>query len=259
MEPSADAASAVVLTGFERLDTLGGVLHRGRVTVLAGASAMGKSALAIGMILGACAPDDAAAAYFTSFYENGDLLLGQLARAGGVEPARSSQRRHGVAVFAEQALRRHLHLFQGGGLVQQCEVVAQNTRLALERSPGLVAVGVDPLLINTTATRFGVEERRRTLQGLKAMAQELELAVLLVITLPRSSGEGEKARPTLQQLRGAGVGFDEVDTALLLHRPAAYTNVAPQELAEVEVHHGPEGPARLVSMRYRVDQACFEG
>lgn len=259
MESTEGAGSTVIRTGIERLDTGGGVLRRGSVTVLAGAPKMGKSALAIRMILGTCAPKEAAAAYFTSFYENGDLLLRQLARSGGREPARSSQRRHGVAVFAEQALRRGLHLYQGGGLVQQCEVVSERSREACAKSPGLVAVAVDPLLINTTATRYGVEERRRTLQGLGELARELDVAVLLIIALSRQVLDAEDKRPSLQLLRGAGVSFDEVDCAMLLHRPAAYTTRAPVELAEVEIHRDSEGPGRLVSLRYRRGEACFEG
>jgi replicative DNA helicase len=259
METTEGAVGTVVPTGIERLDAGGGVLHRGSVTVLAGAPKMGKSALAISMILGACAPQGAAAAYFTSFYENGDLLLRQLARAGGREPARSSQRRHGVAAFAEQALRRGLHLYQGGGLVQQCEVVSNKSREAFAKSPGLAAVAVDPLLINTTATRYGVEERRRTLLGLGQLARELDVAVLLIIALSRQVLSAEDRRPSLQLLRGAGVSFEEVDCAMLLHRPAAYTSTAPNELAEVEIHRDVEGPGRLVSLCYRSDDARFEG
>jgi replicative DNA helicase len=259
MDSSGVSPGTTVLCGFERLDACGGVLHRGQVTVLAGAPAIGKSALSIGMMLGACAGERDAAAYFTSFYENGDLLLRLMARASGLAPARSSQRRHGIAAFAEQAQRRGLHLLQGGGLVRQSEVVSEKAREVIRRSPNLCALAIDPLLTSTPSMRDGAKERRETLLGLRGLARELNLAVLLVSALPRTLLEADDMRPSPQHLRSVGLDLETADTTMLLHRPALFSPRAPQELAEVAIYHRGEEEPRLASLRYFEDSCCFDG
>ncbi len=240
----------VVRTGIARLDADGGVLRRGKVTVLAGVSGMGKSTMAINMVLASLDPPKAAAAYFTSFYENGDLLLRLFANASGVEPARSSLRGRGSAGFADMARRRGLHLFPGGGLVQQHETVARSTAQAIALSPGLAMVAVDPVLTSPSNAQYGQDERRRTLEGFREVAREQNVAVLLVTAVSRTLLDDDKMRPSLRHLHRKGVALDLVDTALLLHRPAFYTPEAPQQLAEVAVHDMADGSERLVSLRF---------
>lgn len=257
MELDGVAAGTSLSSGFPRLDECGGVLQRGKVTVLVGAPSMGKSALAMAMVLAASEPAGTAGAYFTSFYENGDLILRLLASTWGVRPARSSQRRHGIAVFAEQARERGLHLFQGGGLVRPCEVIRQRAHEALALSPGLAVLAVDPLLTYTPNMRDGASERRRTLAGMAVLAGELNVAVLLVATLPSASLKVADKRPRLEHLGLLGMSFEHVDTALLLHRPVAYTPRAPPELAELRVYTTEGEEPRLVSLRYRVSAGMF--
>ncbi|MFH1469262.1 MAG: DnaB-like helicase C-terminal domain-containing protein [Pseudomonadota bacterium] len=259
MDSSQEPAATLILSGFKRLDADDGVLHRGRVTLLAGVPSVGKSALAISMILGACQPEEAAAVYFTSFYENGDLLLRLLASAGGREPARSSQRGHGIGPFVEQAARRGLYLQPQGGLVHPCDEVAEKAREVARQAPGLVALAIDPLPSVSPITRVGTEDRRRNLLGLRELAHELDIAVLLISALPRQLVEADDGRPRLRHLLATGIDPSLVDTALLLHRPALHRARAPRELAEVEVHHGDEEHWRLVTLRYRAEErSCLD-
>lgn len=259
MTSTAERDPTLVRTGFRRLDQGRGVLHRGRVTLLAGAPSMGKSALAMGMILGACEPESAAAVYFTSFYENGDLLLRLLAATGGVAPARNSQRQHGITAFAEQAQRRGLYLLQGGGIVRQAEQIASLARAAVSRNPGMVALAIDPLLNGSPGTRVGQDERRATLVGIRQIAVELDIAVLLVVALQRSQSPGDGKRPDRAQLPWYGFEPGVADTELLLYRPSIFQPLAPPALAEVTIHQQGEEGHRLVSLRYRHDLGSFEG
>jgi replicative DNA helicase len=256
MDPSVERAKTLVRTGYHRLDRGGGVLHRGHLTVLAGAPSMGKSALAMGMILGVCEPEESTAVYFTSFYENGDLLLRLLAATGGVSPARASQRCHGIGAFVEQALRRGLYLHQGAGLMCQSSQVAAQARDAAQRSPGLAALAIDPLLTCTPAMRAGPEERRATIESIRELALELNVAVLLVVALP-SSVKG--ARPKRTQLRSLGFEPGIADTELLLHRPSVYQKLAPPALTEVVVYERGEDEPRLASLRYLPAERRFVG
>jgi replicative DNA helicase len=257
MPPARERAAARLRTGFRKLDAGPGVLHRGGVTVLAGASSVGKSALAMAMMLGACAPSGAAAACFTSFYENGDLLLRLLAETGGVAPARGSQRRYGIAAFTEQLRRRGLYLYQGGGIVRPCEVVAERAREAAARSDGLGMLVIDPLLTSTPAMRSGLAERRSTALALQELAVELDIAVLVVMAVETAASAGGEARPAREQLTPLGFEPGLASIEMLLHRPAIYTRMAPADLAEVEIHRpGAEHP-QLVSLRYAPEEGLF--
>jgi replicative DNA helicase len=254
MPPDRGHRDTMVSTGFPELDAGEGVLHRGKLSVLAGAPSTGKSALAMAMMLGACAPAEAAAVCFTSFYENGDLLLRLLASTGGVAPARSSQRRHGILAFREQLLRRGLHLHQAGGIVRPCDVVAEQARAVARQSPGLNALVIDPLLTSTPGMRAGSAERRATVVGLQELAAELDIAVLAVVAL---EGDGGEARPDRTRLGALGFEDGLVDTELLLHRPAAFTRRAPPGLAEVAIHRASDPEPRLATLRYLPDEGRF--
>ncbi len=250
---------AAVQTGIARLDSNGGALHRGCVTLLAGAPGMGKSTMAINMALSAREPQGAAAGYFTSFYENGDLLLRLFATVSGVEPSRSSLRGQGSAGFTELVKRWDLHLFPVGGLVLQHEAVAEGTQQALAHSPGLALVVVDPVHTNSASAQYGKEDRRRTLCGFQELAREHNVAVLLVTALDRSLLDGEGMKPGLGHLRRRGLDLELFDTVLLLHRPAHYTPRAPPQLAELVVHRIASGEQRLVTLQVKRDGLSFEG
>ena len=259
MTGSESEEDAAIRTGISRLDTHSGVLHRGCVTLLAGASGMGKSTMAINMALNARQPEGAAAAYFTSFYENGDLLLRLFAAVTGVEPSRSSLRGHGSSAFTELVRRWDIHLFPVGGLVLQHEAVDKGVNAALSHSPGLSLVVVDPVHTNSASAQYGKEDRRRTLLGFQQLAREHNVAVLLVTALSRTSHDTEATRPGLDHLRRRGLDLDLFDTVMLLHRPSLYTTRAPPELAEVSVHCTATGEHRLVSLRVQRDGSKFEG
>ena len=82
--------------------------------------------------------------------------------------------------------------------------------------------------------------------GLKAMAKELKIPVLVLSQLSRQTESRETGIPKLSDLRESGAIEQDADVVLLLRRPCKYPDdpeAADRSLAVVNVANGRNGPA----------------
>jgi len=137
----------------------------------------------------------------------------------------------------------------------------------LKRDRGLSLMIVDYLqLVVPTHTGRGTnrqEEVSSISRGLKALAKELKVPVLVLSQLTRAP-EREDRKPQLADLRESGAIEQDADVVLFINRPNFYkTDIAEEERAKAEIiiakqRNGPTGSLNFVflSRHTRFEEAA---
>lgn len=254
-----EAAGPAVVTGFPSLDALlGGGLRRGDLVVLAGDTAVGKSALALAFALRATAAGHAAA-FFT----------GEMATARVLERALAIEGRVRV-----DDLRR-------GGLGDEAHSAVAAAALTLRRSPpaledlrdqGVAGVSdflaghlgidltiVDPVHALARGAQPLDEEVADAARRLKELALRRSTAMVAVAGLRESPAGRADPRPVLRDLGVLGALAHHADVVLGLYREELYAPSPHIEGAtELTVLKNRNGPTGFIDLYFYKQWLRFE-
>jgi replicative DNA helicase len=249
---------SAVASGFPSLDRmLGGGLRRGDLIVLGGAVSSGKSALALAMALRA-SQEGRRAAFYTGEMSVERVLERTLAIEGR---ARMDELQRGAIDEATRAsvgaaairLRDSLPVIDrlpAGGI----DALAEE----LQASPRLDLVIVDPLEMLATGRMTAAEELATAIRRLKALAVDLDCAILLTAHLP-GLGPREDPRPTLDDFGALGAVREHADVVLGLFREGMYDATRALEGAtELIVRKARHGTTGYVDLYFYAQWMRFE-
>ena len=93
---------------------------------------------------------------------------------------------------------------------------------------------------------------------LKALARELQLPVIALAQVNRSSEDRQDHRPRLSDLRESGSIEQDADTVMLLHRPDKYESQESEGLLEVLIAKQRNGPVGNIDLTYIKQYMRFE-
>jgi len=225
-ELAQDRQDDAISTGLAALDEMTGGLFKGEPVLLAGRPAMGKTGCAITI-----AVNMAIAGHKVLFFSLEETQAGiinrVLARFSGIGVSRF---RKGDLDVAETALvsscLRHmdrLPLTIDAGSDMTAPAVRSAAR-SHQRKHGLDVVIVDHLRlirpVNPKAEAFA--RINEASEGMKALAKELDVAVLGCMQLNRGPENREDKRPNLADLRQSGQLEEDARLVMFLYREAYY-------------------------------------
>ena len=214
-------------TNLADLDSWLGGFHGGELIILAGRPSMGKSTLAVNICVSA-AGDDTAAAMFSLEMPEDQVGMVALAKATGISVNR--QRRGDVDPEGHRALQEAAGEFMGLPFhiddrsgVTLLDIRAQARYLKRRHDIGLVCV--DHLQLIRSEQRRGwnrTQEIGEITAGLKGLAKDLDVPVLLVSQLSRQTEGRDNKRPQLGDLRESGAIEQDADVVLFVYREHYY-------------------------------------
>ena len=224
-------------TGFTKLDQLTSGLQKGELIIIAARPSMGKTAFAINIAENAAIQSKATVAVFSLEMSKESLLRRMLASQAWVDQrklqtgflGREDQQRLQNAL--EQLVESRLFIDDSAG-ISLAEMRAKARRLKQTSGAGLDLIVVDylQLMSATLPSAGGKRYENRTQEvsaisrGLKALAKELEVPVVALSQLSRSSERrGDDKRPLLSDLRESGSIEQDADVVMFIHREAYYT------------------------------------
>jgi replicative DNA helicase len=247
-----------VPSGFPSLDKLlGGGLRRGDLVVLGGDVGSGKSALALAIALRVAQQRRSALFY------SGEMLVERvLERALAIEGrTRIDDLRRGTLDEVTRAgvgaaairLRDELPVVErmpAGGVAAICDEVTA------VRGVDLVLVdGLSSLLPGVRAT---VEEEATAVRGLKQLALDARVAVLLTTSLPHLAARDDR-RPLLDDFGANGAVKERADVVLSLFREGMYDTARGIEGAtELLVRKNRNGGTGYVDLYFYAQWMRFE-
>jgi replicative DNA helicase len=243
-----------VATGFGDLDQKLGGLHPSDLVILAGRTAMGKTALATNIAFNASkaykavptadgrtvVEDGAVVGFFSLEMSAEQLATRILAEESGVSSDRI--RRGDVShedfdkfVRASQQLAALRLFIDDTPALTVSALRTRSRRLLRQQGLGLIIVDYLQLLRPSNQLRVienRVQEVSDITRGLKALAKELNVPVLALSQLSRAVEQREDKRPMLADLRESGSIEQDADVVMFIFREEYYKSREPFRSAE---------------------------
>ena len=250
-------------SGFKDLDMLTFGFHPREMIVLAARPSMGKTSLAMNIAESAVLPKRGSAHAVPALVFSLEMSAEQLAMRLLCSRARvSSERLRGgfanrdeqerLAQAAVELKTAPLWIDDSGQLTIH-ELRAKARRVHARRRLGLIVVDYLQLIAGIDPKVQREQQIAEISRGLKAMAKELALPVIVLSQLNRES-EKERRQPRLSDLRESGAIEQDADVVLLLARPKdtkdEYSVVTDRaDLIVAKQRNGPVGEVRLTFLR----------
>ena len=249
-------------TGLDVLDRqLNGGLRRGNLAIIAGRPGMGKTALGAGLALHA-AMNSVPTLFLSMEMADTELADRLLASAGRVSLsavlAGSMDGEDGHRIFAGLGKIHDLPLFidEQGGLTLYD--IASKAR-SVKRKHGLGLLVVDYLQLASGDGDNRNQEIEKISRGLKALAKELDIPVVVLSQLSRKVEERANRHPMLSDLRDSGAIEQDADIVLMCYRDEYYNaDSADRGTAEIIVAKNRQGAPGTVRVAYIAEQTRFE-
>ncbi len=267
-EPGPGDRDDLLSSGYPELDELTGGLRRGELILVAAAPAMGATSFAVNVLrnvalgrLGVAGTGHGVAFFSLDFTARqiGDRLLCSLARVSQAwvgSDQRTDEQHARLAAAAEILATATIHLDETPGLDM---TKLRDRAIRLRAEDGIELVVVDDLdrLARRDPDRARHEAAGYVAEGLKALAKELEIPVLLLGKLMREPIEDRPGhRPELLDLQHGDAIVEAADVVLLLHRADYYMsaeeaeNMGKSGMAQVFVATVKTGRTGTVELQY---------
>jgi replicative DNA helicase len=254
-----------VSTGYTELDKLLSGLQPSELLILAARPSQGKTALALNFAENISIRAGSPVAFFSLEMSKESLLQRLVASVAQIDAhkfrsghlSREDWRRmtEALGIISSAPL-----WIDDAGSTSVLEIGAKARRL--KREKGLSLVVVDYLQLITGRGRFGnrQEEVSSISRGLKGLAKELQIPVLVLSQLTRAP-EREERGPQLSDLRESGAIEQDADVVMFIYRPHwSKMEASPEERdqAEIQVAKQRNGPTDKVRFVFRSRLTRFE-
>jgi len=254
-----------VSTGYIELDKLLSGLQPSELLILAARPSQGKTALALNFAENISIRAGSPVAFFSLEMSKESLLQRLVASVAQIDAhkfrsghlSREDWRRMTEALGTISSAPLWI---DDAGSTSVLEIGAKARRL--KREKGLSLVVVDYLQLITGRGRFSnrQEEVSSISRGLKGLAKELQIPVLVLSQLTRAP-EREERGPQLSDLRESGAIEQDADVVMFIYRPHwSKMEASPEERdqAEIQVAKQRNGPTDKVRFVFRSRLTRFE-
>lgn len=262
IERRMEGGGRAISTGYPALDArLSGGMRGGDLIVLAGRPKMGKTALALNIAANAAV--DHAGLVLSMEMPKSQLHDRNLANLGGIplshlmQPTEMTDQDWAGLTHATIKIQSlNLYLDDQGGLRL---IDVRMKAKGVKRRHGLDFVIVDYLQLME-----GDGDNRNTqiegiTRGLKALAKELDIAIILLSQLNRKLEERPDKRPKPSDLRDSGSIEQDADAVVLLYRDEVYNpDTRDAGICEVDVSLCRQGKPGRVALTYEGEYTRFK-
>lgn len=252
-----------ISTGHKDLDKrMGGGLHEGALIIVAARPKMGKTAFAMDIARNVARQGHAAA--FLSqemprrqLHDRNVAAVGKIQLDHILDPRGLTSEEWLKLTHAIQTLETlPLWIDDQGGL--RLMDVRAKARL-LKRRHGLKVLVIDYLQLMEGEGNTRNDQIEQITRGLKALAKELGITIVLLSQLNRSLEQRPNKRPMPSDLRDSGAIEQDCDAALFLYRDEVYNPDSPDKgICEVNVGLLRQGQPGTVALRFAGEYMRFD-
>jgi replicative DNA helicase len=218
-----------VPTGFRDLDKITSGLHPGNLVIIAGRPSMGKTSLAMNIAENVALDQNQPVGVFSLEMSSGELVKRILCSRARVnlramrEGFLADRHFHELTSVASQLMKAKLYIDDSAGLTVN-QVRARARRMKLQYDVQLIVV--DYLQLMRAPSRRADLSRQTEVAdisaGLKALAKELQIPIMVLSQLNRQPESRDEGKPRLSDLRESGSIEQDADVVGLLVRPEVY-------------------------------------
>ena len=249
-------------TGYRDLDTATSGLHGGELIVVAGRPGMGKTALCMDMARHVAKAGTAVAIY--SLEMTTDSLVKRMLCAESKTDSRALDR--GRTTSYERAmLTSHISklvklpiYIDDDSTLDILKLRSKARRVVKDKGVGLIVVDYIQLMDASEKTENRQQEITKISRGLKAVAKELNIPIIVASQLSRATEARDKAKPRLSDLRESGAIEQDADAVFLIYRPDYYEKTGEDKTATIDIAKQRNGPTGEVKLFFRNESTTFE-
>ncbi len=253
-----------VTSGFKDLDAMTFGFQRQEMIVIAARPSMGKTSFALNIAEAAALPkagkEPVPTLVFSLEMSSSQLALRMLCARSRVNMkllrdglvGRDGREVNALGQAAEEFKKCPL-LIDDSSALTIMEMRAKARRIYARKKLGLIIVDYLQLLSGSDARAPREQQVAEVSRGLKAMAKELDLPVIVLSQLNRSS-EKENRTPRLSDLRESGSIEQDADVVIMLSRPKDsdekfQTATGAADLIVAKQRNGPVGDLKLTFLQ----------
>lgn len=255
--------------GFADLDYMTSGLHPGDLNVLAARPSMGKTALALNIAEYVVAKHKVPTAFFSLEMSCEQLAKRLLSQSSG---AKAQAMRTGYLsdedwtriIAGADGLRDTPLYIDDTPSVTVWDIRTRCRRLQREKGIGLIVIDYLQLINGQSGQRSHSENRATEVglmtRGLKGLARELKVPVIVVSQLSRALEQRVNKRPMMSDLRESGAIEQDADNVLFIYRDSVYNVETPEhekDLAEIIIGKQRSGPIGTVRLRFDGEATRF--
>ena len=256
-------------TGYVDLDHLMAGLQKNELIILAARPSVGKTAMALNIVRHIVV-EERVPVFFVSLEQARIELAERLL----VCQARVDSHKLRKGTLGSEEMQR---ILDAGGILHKAKLFIDDTpsqgmlriaanarRLKLREKIRLVVIDYLQLIEPENRRDPRQEQVAQISRRLKFLARELEMPVMALAQVNRSSEDRQDHRPRLSDLRESGSIEQDADTVLMLHRPGKSDNSVDDNIIEVLVAKQRNGPTGDITLSYlkqfmRYENHAIEG
>src|SRR6185312_3993037 len=255
-------------TGFTKFDEMTGGLHEGELVIVAARPSMGKTALALNMAqhIATHREIQKTVALFSLEMSKESLLSRMICAAARVDQHKfragylNQDERRRLQLSTVELMRAPLYI-DDTAAVNLMDVHAKLRRLKNEQGLGLVVVDYLQLMSGRGRFENRVQEVSSLSRGLKLLAKELAVPILVLSQLSRApeTRQGDH-RPQLSDLRESGSIEQDADLVAFIFREEVYKPDREdlRGLAEMNLAKQRNGPIGRINLVFLKEFTKFE-
>jgi len=255
-------------TGFTKFDEMTGGLHEGELVIVAARPSMGKTALALNMAqhIATHREIQKTVALFSLEMSKESLLSRMICAAARVDQHKfragylNQDERRRLQLSTVELMRAPLYI-DDTAAVNLMDVHAKLRRLKNEQGLGLVVVDYLQLMSGRGRFENRVQEVSSLSRGLKLLAKELAVPILVLSQLSRApeTRQGDH-RPQLSDLRESGSIEQDADLVAFIFREEVYKPDREdlRGLAEMNLAKQRNGPIARINLVFLKEFTKFE-
>ncbi|HGG58596.1 MAG TPA: replicative DNA helicase [Gammaproteobacteria bacterium] len=252
-------------TGYDDLDKLTSGLQAGDLIIVAGRPSMGKTSFAMNLAEYAAMKSGKAAAIFSMEMPGEQLAIRMLSSLG-----RINQQRLRTGKLRDDdwpRLTSAVELLAGMPLfiddtpaLTPTEVRARARRLVRSHGElGLIMIDYLQLMQVAGSSENRATEISEISRSLKALAKELNVALIALSQLNRSLEQRPNKRPVMSDLRESGAIEQDADVIMFIYRDEVYNEESPDKgVAEIIIGKQRNGPIGTVRLTFLGQYTRFE-
>ncbi len=255
-----------VTTGYHKLDEMTAGLQPSDLIILAARPSMGKTALALSIAMRAAILEEVPTVLFSLEMSKEQLLKRMLCTWGHVNLNRfqkkllSHEERDKLYHAAHIIYQAPIYIDDTGNLSSK-NLIDCCRRLKSEKNLGLVMVDYLQLLQVSGSIESQELKVAEISCGLKGLAEELKLPVVVLSQLNRKVEERNNPRPVISDLPASGAIERQADVISFIYRDCFYNNDKikyKKENAQIIIAKNRNGSVGNVELTYLESYASFE-
>ena len=247
-----------VPTGFIELDEMLAGLQQSDLIIVAARPAMGKTSLVLNIAQHVGTKTDMTVGFFSLEMSKEQLFLRMLTSEAGIDGHRLrtgflGERDFPKLTTALETLGRANVFIDDTASIGVLEMRAKARRLKAEHGLDLIIIDYIQLMQGRGRFENRVTEVASISRGLKGLAKELHVPVVVLSQLSRAPEQRPNRRPQLSDLRESGALEQDADVVVMIYREDMYEateeNQGIAELIVAKQRNGPTGSVRLAFIR----------